>query len=255
MLPSSYSDTSLTCRTVLTQGLAKYAITDEGVRMVSSKNFCRAALQDVLLRSSKSFSFASDDITVTYSFLFRFEPVINSCRYSLLRSFSLSPFSLAPFDHFLFYILRSFDPGCQKWSVYTQQRPPNAWIRWKSVWQWIDTLQPYVLVLPQVSVGLRPGRDLHCACGSSDDGSQLPKLEVELYIGKVLASHPTFEAVVQVLYHPARFGCFFRTVGRHSPVFSAPFVLSNLAQSSPPLTQGSHTELKICTTPLVCREL
>ena len=48
----------------------------------------------------------------------------------------------------------------------------------------------------------RPGYYAHsslsCVCGSSNDRSQVPRLGVELYIGKVLASHPTFEAAIQV---------------------------------------------------------
>ena len=74
------------------------------VCVVSSKHFWRAALQETLISCSRPSSFALDDITVPYSFIFRFEPVTyrfrSSCIACLLKVLLLksSP-SASPRSH------------------------------------------------------------------------------------------------------------------------------------------------------------
>ena len=76
--------TSLTSRSVLKPGLATYAVTNEGYRMVSSKYFWRAVLLETFTSSSRPSYFSPDDITVPNAFLLMFEPIINSFRFSCM---------------------------------------------------------------------------------------------------------------------------------------------------------------------------
>ena len=96
---------SLTCKSVLTQGLAMYAITDEGVRMVSSKYFCRATLQEILFRAPK------------HSHL---PPMTSQCR--ILSSSSLSP-SPAPSIVPAWLACRARPSGVLSWNFWPSPFP------------------------------------------------------------------------------------------------------------------------------------
>ena len=77
------------CKSVLAHEYSRYAATVAGAYMVSSKYLWRAALQEIFNNCSSPISFASEDITVPYSFRFRLEFSVNSCRYSCMAFFSL----------------------------------------------------------------------------------------------------------------------------------------------------------------------
>ena len=101
---------NFTCKSVFTHGMARYAISVDGVFMVSSKYFWRFVLQKIFINCTQPFSLALDDITVPYSFLLRIELVPSSFKFSCVACVSCHAIR-CPLSEFLAFNISEEPPA------------------------------------------------------------------------------------------------------------------------------------------------